>query len=131
MTSPAGRWLRWRLHEVRSKVLYCHCRESQLCHGDDGGGTAWRSPTATRGPQSLRSGMGVEEPSLLVPSKKGFGNVEEVQHLLAGGRIPEPSSLPAVARTCAHGEPVSRNCGQATGPFSRKSQNTFQIHHYY
>ena len=50
----------------------------------------------------------VQEPSLLVPSKKGFGhagNVEEVQHLFAGERIPKPSSLSAVgtAHQCRDG----------------------------
>ena len=34
ISSPSGRWLRWRLHEVRSKVLYCHCHPSQPCHCD-------------------------------------------------------------------------------------------------
>ena len=33
-SSPSERWLRWHPHEVRSKVLYCHCRESQARHGD-------------------------------------------------------------------------------------------------
>ena len=35
LKTPAGRWLRWRLHDVRSKVLYCLGREGQPCH--DGG----------------------------------------------------------------------------------------------
>ena len=30
LNSPAGLWLRWWLHEVRSKVLYCHCREGDV-----------------------------------------------------------------------------------------------------
>ena len=34
MGSPARRWLRWRLHEVRSRVLCCFCREGQPCHGE-------------------------------------------------------------------------------------------------
>ena len=33
LKTPAGRWLRWRLHDVRSKVLYCLGREGQPCHG--------------------------------------------------------------------------------------------------
>ena len=35
LNSPSGRWLWWRLHEVRTKVLSCHCREDQPCHGDE------------------------------------------------------------------------------------------------
>ena len=34
MSSPLVRWRRRRLHEGRSKVLCCQCRESQPCHGD-------------------------------------------------------------------------------------------------
>ena len=34
LNSLAGRWLRWRLHEFKSSVLYCHCREGPPCHGD-------------------------------------------------------------------------------------------------
>ena len=34
ISSPSGKWLRWRFHEVKSKVLFCHRRPSQPCHGD-------------------------------------------------------------------------------------------------
>ena len=34
ISSPSGRWLWWHLHEDRSKILFCHSRPSQPCHGD-------------------------------------------------------------------------------------------------
>ena len=60
---------------------------------------SWRCHPAG-GPQSLPSGMVVEEPCFLVPSQQGSGHaeIEEVQHLLAGGRSRRPSSFSAVAR---------------------------------
>ena len=33
ISSPSGKWLR-RLHECKSKIISCHCRPSQPCHGD-------------------------------------------------------------------------------------------------
>ena len=81
---------------------------------------AWRSSTTSRRPQSLRSGMGVKEPSLFVLWKNGFGhagNVEGVQHLLAGRKNsvtffpfrcrPSPPTQRELSLTCAQGEPVS------------------------
>ena len=74
---------------------------------------SWRCHPAG-GPQSLPSGMVVEKPCFLVPSQQGFGHaekVEEVQHLLAGGRSWRLSSFSAIAR--AH---QSRN-GQGSRRF--------------
>ena len=34
LSSSARGWLQWRLHEVRSKVLYCHSRLRQQCQGE-------------------------------------------------------------------------------------------------
>ena len=63
ISSPSGRWLWWRLHVVKSKILCCHCRPTQPCHGDcqgirrshGRGETARRSSATSPWPQSLRS----------------------------------------------------------------------------
>ncbi|CAK0801859.1 unnamed protein product [Prorocentrum cordatum] len=34
LRSEAGRWVRYRLHELRGAKLYCHCDLDQPCHGD-------------------------------------------------------------------------------------------------
>ena len=76
----------------------------------------------SRWPWSLRGGMGVKEPPLLVSSKKGFGhagNVDGMLRLLAEKEFrnffpfrcrPTPPKQRERERelsmTCAHGEPV-------------------------
>ena len=129
LSSPAGRWLRWRLHEVRSIVLYCHCRESQPCHGD----VIVRAFAEAKSEEEQRGGAlpRLERLSLcevgwalkshlcLSPRRRGlamqemlnrcstFWRREEVRDLLP---FPVPrahQSRDGTVHDCAHGQPVS------------------------
>ena len=77
ISSPSGKWLRWRLHEVKSKIPHCHCRPSQPCHGD----AIVRAFAEAMAEEKHRGGApprldgftlcgwdGMKKPSLLVPS---------------------------------------------------------------
>ena len=34
LTSPSGRWLRYRFHELVEKKCFCHCSMDEMCHVD-------------------------------------------------------------------------------------------------
>ena len=34
LTSPSGRWLRYRFHELVEKKCFCHCSMNEMCHVD-------------------------------------------------------------------------------------------------
>ena len=114
--SPSGRRLRWRLHEVGSKYLFCH--PSQPCHGDVIVKAFAEAMAEEKGPRSLRSVMGVEEPSLFVASRGGldmqemmkgcstFSREKEFRNLLPFPLSPEPTKaekeLSTTARELMH-----------------------------
>ena len=35
LTSPSGRWLRYRFHELVEKKCFCHCSVDEMCHVDE------------------------------------------------------------------------------------------------
>ena len=130
LSSPAGRWLRWRLHGVRSKVLYC--REGQPCHGE----VIVRAVAEAKSEEEQRGGapLLLEDFSLcavgwalknrlcLSPRRRGlampmqemlkrcstFSREEELRNLLPFPLFPEPTNAEMeLSTTCAQGEPVS------------------------
>ena len=130
LSSPAGRWLRWRLYEGRSKVLYCHCRGGQPCHGD----VVVRVFAEAQSEEEQRGGalppfeglslceVGWALKSHLCLSPRGRGlamheMLKRCSTLSRGGEfrnlvpfplLPEPTNAEMeLSMTCAHGEPVS------------------------